>query len=56
MDGVRDHIVSNIHGKESPFTILKAPMKLFENNNYHRKWALKDKLRNIKMQKNNTIS
>jgi len=33
----------------------KAPTKLFENNTHHKNLALKDKLRNIKMQKNDIV-
>jgi len=51
LKGVRDHVVSNLHGKETPFAMWKALTELFENNIDHRKLALKDKLRNIKMQK-----
>ena len=43
-EGVRDHIVSNIHGKETPLAMWKALTELFENNTNHRKWALKEKL------------
>lgn len=55
MEGVRDHIVSNIHGKETPFAMWKALTKLFENSSDHRKLDLKDKPQNIKMYKNDTI-
>jgi hypothetical protein len=33
----------------------KALTDLFQNNNYHRKLALKDKLRKIKMEKGDSI-
>ena len=36
LEGVRDNIVSNIHGKETPFTMWKALTEFFENNNDHR--------------------
>lgn len=55
LEGVWDHIVSNFHGKETPFSMWKELTKLFENNSDHRKMALKDKLQNIKIQKNDTI-
>lgn len=35
--------------------MIKAMTELFTNNSDHRKLALKDKLRNIGMQKNDTI-
>lgn len=55
MEIVRDHIVSNIHGKETPFKMWKALTQLFENSSDHENLALKDKLQNIKMRKNETI-
>ena len=44
LEGVRDHIVSNLHGKETPHAMWKALKDLFQNNSAHRKLALKDKL------------
>ena len=55
MEGTQDHIVSNLHEKETPFAMWKVLTKLFERNNGHRKLALKDKLRSIKMKNNETI-
>jgi hypothetical protein len=55
LEGVRDHIVSNFHGKATPYEMWKALTNLFQNNNDHRKLALKDKLRKIKMDKGDSI-
>lgn len=55
MEGVRDHIVSNLHGKETPFSIWKTLIELFKNRSDARKLALKDKLRNIKTHKNGYV-
>jgi len=55
LEGVRDHIVSNLHGKASPFAMWKTLTELFQNQSDQRKLALKDKLRKIKMEKNDTI-
>jgi hypothetical protein len=52
---VQDHIVSNLHGKATPYAMWKALTDLFQNNNDHRKLALKDKLRKIKMEKGDSI-
>jgi hypothetical protein len=52
---VRDHIVSSLHGKTTPHAMWKVLMDLFQNSSDHRKLALKDKLRKIKMEKGNTI-
>jgi len=43
LEGVQDHIVSNIHGKETPFSMQKALTNLFQNSSDHRKLALKEK-------------
>ena len=56
LEGVQDHIVSNLHGKESPSAMWQALANLFHSSSDHRKLALEGKLRNIKMQKNDTIS
>ena len=48
-------MVSNIHGKETLFSLQKKITELFKNSSDHRKLALKDKLQNIMMQKNDTI-
>jgi len=55
LEGVWDHIVNNIHGNVTPYEMWKALTSLFQNCSDHRKLMLKDKLRNIKMQKNDTI-
>jgi hypothetical protein len=55
LEGVRDHIVSNIHGKSTPYAMWKTFMDLFQNSNDYRKLALKDKLKKIKMEKGDSI-
>ena len=55
LEGVRDHIVSSIHGKETPYVMWKALTDLFQSSNEHKKLALKDKLGKIKMEKGDTI-
>jgi hypothetical protein len=55
LEGVQDHIVSSLHGKATPHAMWKVLTDLFQNSNSHRKLALKDKLRKIKMEKGNTI-
>jgi hypothetical protein len=41
--------------KTTPHTMLKVLMDLFQNSSDHRKLALKDKLRKMKMEKGDTI-
>ena len=55
LEGVRDHIVASLHGKSTPFVMWKALTDLFQRSSDHRKLALKDKLRNIKMDKGDII-
>ena len=55
LEGVRHHIVSSLYGKATPFLMWKALTDLFQSRNDHRKLALKDKLRMIKMEKADNI-
>lgn len=45
LKGARDHIVSNLHGKETPFAMWKTVTELFENNSDAKKLGLMIKLR-----------
>ena len=56
LEGVRDHIVMSLHGKDTPFLMWKTLRDLYQNNSDQRKLVLKDKLRRIKMEKGDTIS
>ena len=51
LEGVKDHIVSSLHGKASPYLMWKALTDLYQGKSDQRKLALKDKLRNIKCEK-----
>ena len=55
LEGVRDHIFSILHGKETTHTIWKTLKDLYQNSSDQRKLALKDKLRKIKMEIGETI-
>ena len=55
LEGVKDHIVSSLHSKATPFLMWKALTELFQSKSDQKKLALKDKLREIKMEKNDTI-
>ena len=50
LEGVKDHIVSSFHGKETPYAMWNALTYLFQNSSDHKKLALKDKLKNFKME------
>ena len=55
LEGVKDHIVSSLHGKSTPFLIWKVLIEFFQSRSDQRKLALKDKLIKIKMEKGNSI-
>ena len=55
LEGMKDHIVSSLHGKATPFLMWKALKNLLQSNSDERKLALKDKLRKIKMDKGDNI-
>ena len=56
LEGVRDHIVLSLHGKDTPFSMWKTLKDLYQNSSDQRKLALKHKLWKIKMEKGDTIS
>ena len=55
LEVVKDHIVSNLHGKATPFAMWKSLKYFFQSSSDQRKLALKDKLRKIKMEKGDSI-
>lgn len=56
MEGVRDNIAANLHGKDTPYEIWKALIELFQKNSDQRKLELKDKLQKIKTEKGDIIT
>ena len=55
VEGVRDHIVSSIHGKDTPYTMWQDLNDSFHNNIDHKKLAQNDKLQNVKMENVDSI-
>ena len=55
LEGVKDHIVSSLHGKATPFEMWNTLTYLFQSSSDQRKLVLKDKLRKIKMEKGDNI-
>eukprot|EP00253_Pinus_taeda_P003072 PITA_03072 len=55
LEGVRDHIVSSLHGKTTPYLMWKALTELFQSKSNEWKLALKNKLRNIKCEKDDSM-
>jgi len=56
LEGVRDHIVSSLHGKETPFSMWKTLKDLYQNSSDQRKLALKVNLQKFKCKNGDTIS
>lgn len=55
LEGVQDHIVLSLHGNNTPYLMWKALTNPFQNRIDHRKLALNQKLRKIKMEKGDSI-
>ena len=51
LEGVKDHIVSSLHEKATPFLMWKDLTDLFQSRSDQRKLALKNKLRKKKWRK-----
>jgi len=55
LEGVKDHIVSSLHGNASPYLMWKALIDLFQSKSNQRKLVLKDKLKNIKCENGDSM-
>jgi len=55
LEGVQYHNFLSLQGKATPYAMWKALTNLFQSSNDHKKLALKEKLRKIKMDKGNMI-
>ena len=49
MDGVKDHLIPHLAKKKTTYDMWDTLKQLFEAKNENRKMALKDKLHNVKM-------
>ena len=49
LEGVRDHIVSSLQGQGKSICYVKALTDMFQSSSDHRKLALKENLRKIKI-------
>jgi hypothetical protein len=56
LDGVKNHIIPHITGKDSTHKMWAALIKLYQSNNQNRKMVLREKLNNIKMNKSQTMA
>ena len=55
LDGVKDHLIPHLAEKKTAKDMWDTMNQLFESKNENRKMALKDKLRNVKMNKNEGV-
>jgi hypothetical protein len=55
-DGVRDHIISHVTGKAHAYQMWAALTSLYESSNENRKMVLHDRLRSIRMLKDESVS
>ena len=55
LEGMKDHIVSSLHGKASPYLMWKVLTDLFQSKSDQRTLVLKDKLRNIKCENGDSM-
>jgi hypothetical protein len=56
LDGVKDHLIPHLTEKKTTKEMWVALKKLFEAKNENRKMALKDKLHDTKMGKEESVS
>jgi hypothetical protein len=55
-DAVRDHIISHLTGKANAYEMWASLCKLYENPNENRKIVLHDRLRGIRMLKDESVT
>jgi hypothetical protein len=55
-DGVRDHIIPHVTGKAHAYQMWAALISLYESSNENRKMVLHERLRSIRMLKDETVS
>jgi len=55
LEGVRDHIVPHIHEKKTTFEMCKTILELYQSTDDTRRLALMEKLRSIRMRKDESI-
>jgi hypothetical protein len=55
-DGVRDHIIPHVTGKAHAYQMWAALISLYESSNENQKMVLHDRLRSIRMLKDESVS
>jgi hypothetical protein len=56
LDAVKDHLIPHRYEKTSTRDMFVALMNIFQNNNANRKMVLREKFRNTKMTKLDTVT
>ena len=56
LDGVKDHLIPHLAEKKTANDMWDVLKQLFEAKNENRKMALKDKLHNVKMNKDECVA
>ena len=55
LDGVKDHVIPHVRGKDHAFEVWEALTNLYQNSNENRKMALRDKMKAIKMKGSESV-
>ena len=56
LDGVKDHLIPHLAKKKTPNYMWNVVKELFESKNENQKMAFKDKLHNVKMTKDESVT
>ena len=55
VDSVKDHLIPHVSSIKTPKAMFDALTKLFEGKNINRKMTLRNQLKNVKIQNEETI-
>ena len=55
LDGVKDHVIPHVRGKNHAFEVWEALTNLYQSSNENRKMALRDKMKAIKMKGSESV-
>ena len=56
VDGIKDHIIPHVRGKDHAFDIWDSLTNLYQCSNENKKMVLKEKLKSIKMKKSESVA
>ena len=55
LDGIKDHVIPHVRGKDHAFEIWETLTKLYQSSNENRKMAHRDKMKAIKMKGSESV-